>query len=364
MSNTPITQIQLRRGTSSQWTTSTVPLAEGELGYATDTGELRIGKSGGSLWNTSNAAGGGNGGGSTLTFSGPTGAVPYLTNASTLTGSSNFRYFGNTGYNGGETGILLIDGDLCVKGTIDPVSIILTPTTTNPNPGVPGALWFSSSSGTLQNGSAGPIGVGSTGATGPSGGGTGPTGPRGIDGSATLTGSTGPTGFSGIPTGGNTGHVLTKKSGSDYDTIWSPPSGGGGGTLNYGYITATLLAGGNNTFDTASNTLISTNFSSNIGTWPSAPAIATELVLTFNSSYTQSKIPLFIGGTYNWNSNIGGVARFDHNTLSLSAVGVEPTTSLSWNGTNWVLRYVIAGTTFPSTTSNSPNFVLYMLMLN
>ena len=59
MSNTPVTQIQLRRGTVSQWNMpNALPLAIGELGYAVDTGELRIGKSingsSSSLWAQSN----------------------------------------------------------------------------------------------------------------------------------------------------------------------------------------------------------------------------------------------------------------------------------------------------------------------
>ena len=46
-------RVQFRRGTASQWASSTAPLAEGELGYATDSGQIRFGKSGGSIWNDS-----------------------------------------------------------------------------------------------------------------------------------------------------------------------------------------------------------------------------------------------------------------------------------------------------------------------
>jgi len=43
------TQIQIRRGTASQWTTTNPVLAAGELGLETDTGYLKAGN-GSSLW--------------------------------------------------------------------------------------------------------------------------------------------------------------------------------------------------------------------------------------------------------------------------------------------------------------------------
>jgi hypothetical protein len=54
------TKIQLRRGTSNQWS-NTVPapvLAEGEIGYEIDTGRFKIGKEGGTLWSLLPYAGG------------------------------------------------------------------------------------------------------------------------------------------------------------------------------------------------------------------------------------------------------------------------------------------------------------------
>lgn len=61
--------------------------------------------------------------------------------------------------------------------------------------------------------------TGATGAQGPKGdtGATGPAGPTG------ATGATGPAGV-GVPTGGATGQVLSKASGTDYDTEWTTPS--------------------------------------------------------------------------------------------------------------------------------------------
>jgi hypothetical protein len=40
-------------------------------------------------------------------------------------------------------------------------------------------------------------------------------------------------GGSGVPVGGTQGQVLTKYSSTNYDTIWSTPSGGGGGLQSY-----------------------------------------------------------------------------------------------------------------------------------
>lgn len=92
-----VTQIQVRRGTASQWTSANTVLAAGEWGYETDTGKVKIGN--GSLaWNslgytgagtvTSIVAGTGLTGG-TITSSGTvaidTSVTADLTTAQTLT---------------------------------------------------------------------------------------------------------------------------------------------------------------------------------------------------------------------------------------------------------------------------------------
>ena len=93
-------------------------------------------------------------------------------------------------------------------------------------------------------GERGPQGpAGATGATGPAGpagadgapGATGATGPQGPEGPKGDTGATGPKGDPGepgpaghgVPAGGTAGQVLTKKSGTDYDTEWKDATGGG-----------------------------------------------------------------------------------------------------------------------------------------
>ena len=44
-----VTQIQIRRGTAAQWTSTNPTLAAGEFGYETDTGKAKIGN-GSSAW--------------------------------------------------------------------------------------------------------------------------------------------------------------------------------------------------------------------------------------------------------------------------------------------------------------------------
>jgi hypothetical protein len=46
-----VTQIQIRRGTASQWTSTNPTLASGEFGYETDTGKAKIG-TGSTVWNS------------------------------------------------------------------------------------------------------------------------------------------------------------------------------------------------------------------------------------------------------------------------------------------------------------------------
>lgn len=82
--------------------------------------------------------------------------------------------------------------------------------------------------------------TGETGATGPQGiqGIQGETGPQGVQGIQGVQGEQGPKGDKGdrglpgqgVPTGGTTGQVLKKKSGTDYDTEWANESGGSGGS--------------------------------------------------------------------------------------------------------------------------------------
>lgn len=78
---------------------------------------------------------------------------------------------------------------------------------------------------------------GDTGETGPQG----PAGPKGDKGDTGATGATGETGPKGdpgpagpgVPTGGTAGQVLTKKSGTNYDTEWKDASGGGSVKVKY-----------------------------------------------------------------------------------------------------------------------------------
>lgn len=84
------------------------------------------------------------------------------------------------------------------------------------------ADWFS----TKDTGATGPAGA--TGPQGPQGdagptGATGATGPQGDAGATGATGATGSAG-AGVATGGTSGQVLTKNSGTNYDTGWATPA--------------------------------------------------------------------------------------------------------------------------------------------
>lgn len=67
----------------------------------------------------------------------------------------------------------------------------------------------------------------------------GPAGADGADGADGTNGTNGTDGADGadgapgvgVPTGGTTGQVLTKASGTDYDTQWETPTGGGSGDI-------------------------------------------------------------------------------------------------------------------------------------
>ena len=78
---------------------------------------------------------------------------------------------------------------------------------------------------------------GTPGAIGPQGatGNTGPQGTAGTPGATGPQGATGPTGAAGqgVPTGGTTGQILSKKSATNYDTQWVAAPTGGGANITY-----------------------------------------------------------------------------------------------------------------------------------
>jgi len=92
-----VTQIQVRRGTASQWTSTNPTLAAGEFGFETDTGKIKIGN-GSTAWTSLGYTGAGDiegvtagtgisGGGTsgTVTVSIDTSVTADLTTAQTLT---------------------------------------------------------------------------------------------------------------------------------------------------------------------------------------------------------------------------------------------------------------------------------------
>lgn len=106
-----------------------------------------------------------------------------------------------------------------------------------------------------DTGSQGP--KGDTGPQGPKGD-TGDTGPQGPAGAEGPQGPAGP----GVPAGGTTGQVLSKNSNSDYDTVWTTPSGGSSlilGSFHSG--TLTLSTGESYELDTVRRLIHGITFS-------------------------------------------------------------------------------------------------------
>jgi len=82
-----VLQIQLRRDTASNWTTNNPTLAQGEFGYETDTGLLKLG-TGGTAWTSLGYFGGSSGYTSTATAAGTTSLTVNSNPNQFFTGSS------------------------------------------------------------------------------------------------------------------------------------------------------------------------------------------------------------------------------------------------------------------------------------
>jgi len=146
----PAVQLQMRRASSTDWTTANTILANGEVAVEIDTRLFKIGD-GTTPWTLLQYGGG---------------------------------YTGYTGYTG-PTGVAGSNGTIGNTGLTGPTG----PAGTNGTIGSDGD--------TGLTGPTGPAGTnGDTGLTGPTGS-TGPTGEQGISGTATNTGATGPTGLAG-----------------------------------------------------------------------------------------------------------------------------------------------------------------------
>jgi hypothetical protein len=201
-------------------------------------------------------------------------------------------------------------------------------------------------------GPTGPIAAGVTGATGPSSNVTGPTGPAGANGTAGAAGQ-------GVPTGGATGYVLTKNSGTNYDTIWAAPSGGG---INYSIIKLKSNAGA---IDLIAASWLNSGAGS-ASTWASnvssVSATATTLSITFNSGYVPPLFPLVQGVLYAWNGTVykmypvpTGLNTGSYMTAITYASGSAVLSIASFSGTNF------SGST---NDANGYGFYLYLAVLN
>jgi hypothetical protein len=310
------------------------------MGIETDTNLFKIGN-GSSRWNVlaygglqgpTGADGGGGGGGGTG-YTGPTGA------ASTT---------GPTGPGSSVTGPT---GAASTTGPTGAASTVTGPTGRTGPAGPTGAASTTTGPSGVQ-GPTGAVGTGPTGATGPSSNVTGPTGPAGAAGTAGTAGQ-------GVPTGGATGYVLTKNSGTNYDTIWAAPSGG---TINYSIIKLKSNAG---LIDVATQSWLNTGAGS-ASTWASnvssVSAIASTLSITFTSAYTPPVFPLIQGVLYAWNGSVykmypipTGLNSGNYMTAITYASGSAVLSIASFSGTNF------SGS---ANDTSGYGFYLYLAVLN
>lgn len=289
----PYIQLQLRRGTQTQWNSATGPLLQGEMGFETDTKKLKVGD-GTTLWTGLSYINVGSTGPSGTTGpTGPSGATGPIgpTGVTGPTGPS-----GTTGPTGplGNTGVTGPKGD---QG----------------DPGGP----------TGPSGVTGPTGPsGTTGPTGPLGN-TGPTGPRGV------TGPTGPLGGSGA-TGpaayGSGGFIRIGVSSQLFDTSKVD-------TSNFSASVGTWSVPANDTAILTYNSSIYTSTNPPQANGTIAYYVGDTVVnsVTYSRSYKTIALP--------------------HGTYSVS----YPQCWLAHNGSNWLLLISISGSTFPSVTNDSSN---------
>lgn len=308
----PYIQLQIRRDTSSNWTTQNPILAGGEMGINLDTYQYKLGNDV-NTWNQLPYAG----------IVGPTGPVGVSVSSGT----------GTTG----PTGLIGFTGSTGATG-------ISATGKTGPNQ-------------TGPSGPTGPEGMSVTGPTGPTGS-IGPTGFSGPTGQA-YTGPTGPTGRGYIGFQGPTGTVTGP---TGYSVIGvTGPTGARGGTITSGYIQVKF--NGISIFDT-SNPIETSQFPSSIGVW-STPPTTTTLTLRFNATnYNNPNIPPNISGFITWWAG-NTLQIFKSQMISLGAYVTtqQPVTLFQWSGSQWIMTYIIGVSSFPS-SSNSVSGYGFNLYLN
>jgi hypothetical protein len=121
----------------------------------------------------------------------------------------------------------------------------------------------------------------------------------------------------GVPSGGSSGDVLTKNSGTDFDTIWSPAQGGGGG----GSI---LIA--RSTFP-ASNLTITTGAANNDGT-------GTVVVNNFTTPSLSTANIYRMGISVNWTSPATTAGTVLSPYINVAPTGATISWAGPWTGTN------------------------------
>lgn len=356
------TLIQLKRGTTAQWSVAGVTLAEGEPGVNLTTGEMRVGGPGGTTWTSSSTftpgSGGGGGGGAGAT--GPTGAAGTIFVPTALWVIGQNYYINNLA-------ISLVDDNLYVafnnilNSQTDPHddpanwNLFLNAGPTGPAGGPPGPQGLTGPTGPAGSGGGG---AGSTGSTGPRGL-TGPTGPAG--GGAGVTGPQGLTGPTGPAGGGGGGAGATGSTGPQGLTGPTGPAGGGAAAVYSSYGVKF------NSPSVFSATVDITKWNSTIGTW-STPA-PTKLSLRFDNRFNNATSPPIFTGFMYWRTPDPVVTTLPIYKMAMLMPGFTsgafPIPNLAFDGMNWIYNLNITGSTFPaSTTIDTNDFLIYFSLLN
>lgn len=159
-------------------------------------------------------------------------------------------------------------------------------------------------------------------------GATGATGAQGPAGPAGQTGATGPAG-PGVPAGGTAGQVLQKVDGTDYNTEWATPSGGGGG--GYELLKAYSSSSG-------------TNFNDMMADLINAGLSDGDIIMFFNNTYDNGLSLYSSSGSISYVEATLG-SSYSGSSQSTTYVDIPPFVpcKVTSSGSNYTIKPIYSG---------------------